>query len=78
MPTIDLSKCVLGQKLRSTQGEILTYVRALNPAKDYYDHEVKYPDGTLGTRINDGHEYRKFDKRRPDDHNIIEILPLDK
>ena len=78
MTTINLSKCVPGHKLRSTQGVILTYVRPLNPSKDYYDHEVKYPDGSFGTRINDGHVYKNPTKRLPEDHDIIEILPLDK
>jgi hypothetical protein len=74
MTTINLSKCVPGQKLRSTRGDIMTYVRRLNPAKDYYDHEVKCSKGYLYTVTNDGYEYRNPKMRLVDDNNIIEIL----
>lgn len=75
MTTIDLSKCVPGQKLRSKHGWILTYVKPLE-AGNYYDHEIRYPDGSGGTRINDGHVYRKPEKRLEADHDIVEILPI--
>ena len=78
MTPINLSKCVPGQKLRSSHGEIMTYVRRLNPAKDYYDHEVKCLNGYSYTLTNDGHVYRNPKMRLPEDNNIIEILPLDK
>ena len=72
--TIDLRNCKPGQPLRSKHGMILTYVKPLDKG-DYYDHEVKYPDGSRGTRIHDGHVYRNPDKRLPEDHDIVEILP---
>jgi hypothetical protein len=72
---IDLSKCVKGQKLRSKLGMILVYIRPL-PAESYYDHEVMYPNGSLGTRMNDGFVYKNPDQRLPSDHDIVEILPL--
>lgn len=77
MTTIDLSKCVPNQKLRSKHGWILTYVKPLDASVDYYDHLVKYHDGTFGTRINDGHTYRKPSSRLECDHDIVEILPID-
>lgn len=81
---IDLRTCVPGQKLKSKHGLILTYVenisRKLGEPEtiiNYYEHTVKYPDGSFGTRIHDGHVYRNEDKRLPEDHDIVEILPLD-
>jgi hypothetical protein len=74
--TIDLRNCVKGQKLRSSQGAILTYSKPLEEG-NFYDHEVIYPDGSFGTRIHDGHVYRNPDKRIPEDHDIVEILPID-
>jgi hypothetical protein len=78
---IDLRTCRPGQKLRSKHGLILTYVGP-TPDGNYYDHVVKYPDDgyggdCLGTRIHDGHVYRNPDKRLPEDHDIVEILPFE-
>jgi len=70
---IDLRNCKPGDKLRSSQGEILTYVRPL-PEDDYYDHEVQYANGSKGTRIHDGHVYRNPSRRLPEDHDIVEII----
>jgi hypothetical protein len=36
------------------------------------DHEVKYPDGSRGTRTHDGFTFRN--DRRPEDEDIVEIL----
>jgi hypothetical protein len=77
MSNIDLRNCVHGQKLRSSQGWILTYDHPLDAKVDYYDHKVIYPDGTYGTRTHSGHVYRKPEKRLPEDHDIVEILPMD-
>ena len=74
---VDLRKCVPGQKLRTIHGTIVIYVRPL-PAGNYYDHEIRYPDGALGTRIHDGHVYRNVRSRLPADEDIIEILPVEK
>lgn len=56
---------------------ILTYVGKL-PELSYYQHEVKYPNGSRGTRIDDGHVYKNPSMRMECDHDIVEILPLDK
>ena len=69
---VDLRTCKPGDKLRSTHGMILTYVGPI-PKNDYMDHEVRYPDGSHGTRTHDGFVYRY--KRLPEDHDIAEILP---
>lgn len=75
MSNIDLRICKQGQKLRSTHGMILTYVRPLEES-NYYHHEVQYPCGAMGTRIHDGHVYKNPDKRLPEDHDIVEILDM--
>jgi hypothetical protein len=72
--SVDLRKCVTGQKLLSKHGWILTYVKPLDPKKDYYDHEVRYPDGSPGTRTNDGFVFKNKKSRLPEDHDIVEIL----
>jgi hypothetical protein len=70
---VDLRKCKPGDKLKSSHGLILTYVGPL-PAGSYYDHDVRYPDGSAGTRMNDGFVFRNESKRLPADHDIVEIL----
>ena len=69
---MDLNKCKRGDKLLTSQGLILTYVVKL-PKEHYYDHAVKYPDGAIGGRTDDGHVYRGM--RLPSvDQDIIKIL----
>lgn len=69
---IDLSKCTKGQKLLSSHGETLTYIGPL-PESNYYDHLVEYPDGSPGSRTNDGHVFRN--NRKPEfDQDIVDIL----
>jgi hypothetical protein len=75
MNKVDLSTAIQGQKLKSKHGMILTYSRPLE--NNYYDHEVVYPDGSLGTRTNDGYVYRNEKSRMVEDHDIVEILPTD-
>ena len=72
--TVDLRTCKAGDKLVSCNGMILTYVSP-TPEGHYYDHFVRYPNGSEGTRIHDGHVMRNGNKRfiRPDD--IVEIIP---
>lgn len=72
---IDLSKCKPGQKLISKHGMILEYVGPIEKGH-YYDHYVKYPDKSIGTRTNDGFVYRK--NRSQVDHDIVEIVPFNK
>jgi hypothetical protein len=70
---VDLKTCKEGDKLLSSLGETLTYVKAL-PEDNYMDHEVEYANGAGGTRTHDGHVYRNV--RMPEtDHDIIEINP---
>jgi hypothetical protein len=71
---IDLRVCKPGDRLLSKHGWVLTYVGPL-PEDNYYDHEVRYHDGSKGTRIHDGHVYRKESSRLPEDHDIVAILP---
>ena len=68
---IDLRDCEPGDKLKSIHGTILTYVGTAERWTNY-DHEVRYPDGSLGTRTHEGHTYRN--KRQPEDEDIAEIL----
>ena len=75
MSKIDLSVCKRGQKLVSKCGLILTYIEPL-PEENYYDHLVNYPDGTKGTRCNDGYVFRNI-RNEEYDYDIIEILPLE-
>lgn len=74
MAGVDLRKCVPGQKLKTKHGLIVTYVGPLEP-QNYYDHKIKYPDGSFGTRIHDGHVFRNPNSRLPEDQDIVEILP---
>lgn len=70
---IDLRNCKTGDKIKSKHGLILTYIGTL-PEKDYYDHEVRYPDGGYGTRTHDGHVFRNVRARNELDHDIVEII----
>lgn len=70
---VDLRECKPGDKLRSKHGMILEYVGP-EPENAYYDHKVKYPDGSFGTRIHSGHVYRNPERRMDIDHDIVEIL----
>lgn len=77
---IDLSTCKEGDKLRiklndlmleSGISDIVSYVKPL-PEDNLYDHEIKYSDGSSGTRCNNGHTFRC--KRLPNDPDVIEII----
>lgn len=70
---VDLNTCIPGQLLLSVHGKVLTYVGKLPPGS-YYDHEVRYPDGSRGTRTNDGQVFKN--NKMPEDEDIVEILPL--
>ena len=73
--SIDLSKCSEGDTLISKHGLELTYLRP-EPEGSYYDHRVKYKDGSEGTRTNDGYVFRR--NRLPEDHDIVEVKHCDK
>lgn len=70
MSSVDLRKCKPGDKLLSKHGIVLEYV--FHEPGAPYPHRVKYPDGSMGTRLDDGHVFGK--KRLPEDHDIVEIL----
>ena len=70
---VDLRTCKPGDKLRSRHGMILEYVGLVPYLNGTYPHYVKYPDGTRGTRTNNG----KISETAhlPEDHDIVEIIP---
>lgn len=68
---VDLRTCKPGDKLISKHGLELIYVGPLPGI--YMDHEVKYPDGTFGTRTHDGFVFRK--QRSDLTHDIVKIIP---
>jgi hypothetical protein len=68
---IDLRDCKAGDKLISKHGLVLEYIRPLSE-DNYMDHEVKYPDGSWGSRTHEGYVMRK--KRLDSDHDIVEII----
>jgi len=70
---VDLSKCKRGDRLLTCHGMVMEYVGPLSE-DNFYDHEVMYPDGSPGTRTNDGHVYRNPAIRLWCDHDIIRIL----
>lgn len=71
---IDLNTCKSGQKLRTKHGTILTYVGKM-PVGSHYPHEIKYPNGSSGTRCDDGFVFYK--NRLDSDEDIVEIIPMD-
>lgn len=70
---VDLNKCKPGDTLISQHGLELEYVRKKSTCL-HYKHEVKYPDGRLGTRTDDGYTFKSQESRSPGNHNIVEII----
>lgn len=68
--SVDLSKCSEGDILISKHGLELTYLRPEQKGS-YYDHRVRYEDGSEGTRTNDGYVFKR--NRLPGDHDIVEV-----
>lgn len=68
---VDLRTCKRGDILVSKHGLELTYINPL-PEHDYFDHEVKYPDGSYGSRTHRGFCYRK--RKLDTDHDIVKII----
>jgi hypothetical protein len=71
---IDLRTCKPGDKLISSHGAELEYVRPTTE-REYLDHVVKYLDENLGmgTRTHDGFVFKN--NRIPEiDHDIVKIL----
>jgi hypothetical protein len=73
--TIDLRTCQPGQKLRSKHGLILTYVKQTDD--EFHPHDVEYPNGSWGSRTNEGFTFSNPACRVPEDHDIVEILPME-
>lgn len=62
----DMNQCVVGSKLVSVHGTILTYLGKNGPLA--YPHRVRYPDGSEGTRTDDGYVFKT--RRLPTDEDI--------
>jgi len=82
--SVDLRNCKVGDILISQHGSIFRYVKPLDAEIHYYDHQIEclYFEGIIntgqigkGTRIHDGHSFRK--NRLESDHNIVQIIPLE-
>lgn len=72
---IDLRTCKPGDKLLSCHGMILTYKGPSGNKK--WPHLVEYPDGSDGTRTDDGFVISNPKMQLPRDHNIVKILGQD-
>lgn len=71
--SVDLRQCKPGDKLLTKHGTIMEYVGPNDPwFHTQYPHLVKYPNGELGSRTDDGFVFL-FDQR-PEDQDIVEIL----
>ena len=68
---IDLNLCKEGDKLKTIHGTILTYICKLPPGS-YYEHKIQYPDGSFGTRTDEGFTYKK--NRLLEDEDVCEII----
>lgn len=71
---VDLNTCDKDDILIMRDGKITFYNKKLNPKADYYDHEVKYPSGGFGTRLNNGDT---FTNHKFEHNDIVDILYLD-
>lgn len=70
---VDLNTCKPGDRLKTVRGTILLYVDKL-PENNYYDHLIQFPNGSFGTRTNEGFVMRNPGSRLETDEDIIEIL----
>ena len=66
----DMNQCKEGDKLVSVHGMIFVYARK-NGDGCIYPHQVIYPDGTYGSRMNDGFVFASPEKRMECDHDIV-------
>lgn len=71
---VNLNNCKPGDKLLTSLDSILVYI-GKTPKGSPYPHEVMYPDGTFGTRNDDGTVYSH--NRLPTDHDIVEVVSRD-
>lgn len=71
--SVDLRQCKPGDKLLTKNGTILEYVGDnITMSSSVYPHEIKYPDGTFGSRTDCGKTYRFASL--PEDEDVVEIL----
>lgn len=63
----NMNQCKPGDKLISVHGMMLVYVGRIGSSE--YPHKVMYPDGSFGTRNDEGYVYNT--DRLPEDHDII-------
>lgn len=71
---IDLTKCRRGDKLVTRLWNIVTYESA-NSGNPKWPHEIRYEDGSYGTRTDNGYVFSNPAKRLPSDDDIIAIVP---
>jgi len=68
---IDLNQCKAGDKLLSSLGSVLVYIEKKSGPE--YPHVIMYPNGSFGTRSDNGQVYKNH--HLPSDHDIVEVLP---
>lgn len=67
--SFDMNLCVKGDKLISCHGDIFIYDGLNDCPCGIYNHRVIYPNGTTGTRDDDGQVFQK--NKLPEDHDIV-------
>jgi hypothetical protein len=67
--SFDMNQCRVGDKLASCHGLVLIYQGKCG-IKDY-PHKVQYPDGSVGTRTNDGQVILSSRLKLDTDHDIV-------
>lgn len=70
LPSVNLNECKFGDLLLTCHGTILKYVEKTQGKQ--YPHLIQYPEGSQGTRTDDGFAFQN--KRLPADENVIAIL----
>jgi hypothetical protein len=71
-PKVDLTKCKRGQKLLTNKGTIIEYIE--NNGNNPFPHCIKYPNGGIGSRTNEGWTY--LNSPLPMDEDVVYIFPL--
>lgn len=70
----DMRQCRPGDRLLTAHGEIVTYTGPSGRIlRDEYPHLIRYPDGSEGSRTDDGHVYAN--KRESEDEDIVGFAP---
>lgn len=65
--SFNMNDCKVGDKLVSCHGMILTYVGLTSC--DKFRHRVQYPNGSFGSRTDDGQVFTH--SKLPEDHDIV-------